>query len=116
MKPGDRASQLEAVQVAAMTAFRDVSGYRIIDDGDLLRTVALGRPHAFLNGVLRLNLDGDGLQARVRSVAAEYGGSASVWRPARERTRGSSRARQSARAESPHTAPRTPRCARSKSA
>jgi GNAT superfamily N-acetyltransferase len=55
-----------------MSAFGDVDGFEVIDEGDLIRTMAHGRPFAFLNGVLRLALERDGLEDRVSHIEARY--------------------------------------------
>ena len=66
------APETDDVLVAAMSAFGDVDGVEVIDEGDLVRTMAHGRPFAFLNGVLRLALERDGLEERVSDVDARY--------------------------------------------
>lgn len=68
----DAAAETEAVFVAALSAFRDVPGIRVHDDGDLVRTMAPGRPHVFLNAVVRVALEPATLEARVREVEDGY--------------------------------------------
>jgi ribosomal protein S18 acetylase RimI-like enzyme len=70
--PTTPADLTEAAHAAAMTAFRDVAGVSIEDEGDLLRTVARGRPFSFLNAVLRLDLDPEHVPERVAQIEAAY--------------------------------------------
>ena len=71
--PGATSAEMtEAAHFAALTAFRDVAGVSIEDDGDLVRTVSYGRPFSFLNAVLRLNLDSGHVPERVIQIEAAY--------------------------------------------
>jgi hypothetical protein len=70
----DRATtaEMERVLTAALTALGDVPWIRIVDEGDLIRCIAPGRPYQFLNGIVRLDLDPMSVEARVEAVSAEY--------------------------------------------
>lgn len=65
-------SATEAALFAALGAFADVPGFRVVDEGDLLRTEARGMPYAFLNGVMRIDLSARGASERIGAIDAAY--------------------------------------------
>lgn len=61
-----------AVLAHAATAFGDVPGVEVVDAGDLVRSFAPARPQPSVNGIARLRVAGDALEARVRAVEHAY--------------------------------------------
>jgi GNAT superfamily N-acetyltransferase len=61
-----------AVLAEAAVAFRGVPGVEVIDEGDLVRSFAPGRPLPYVNAIARLDLGADGVADRVRVLDAGY--------------------------------------------
>jgi GNAT superfamily N-acetyltransferase len=66
------ASLRRAVLGEAAVAFAGVPGVEVIDEGDLVRSFAPGRPQAYVNAIARVDLAADGLAERVDALDSEY--------------------------------------------
>jgi len=66
------AALCSAVLADAALAFVGVPGIARIDGGDLVRTIAPGRPQPYVNVITRLTLPPAAVAARVREVEADY--------------------------------------------
>lgn len=62
-----------AVLADAAVAFAGVPGVEVIDEGDLVRSFAPGRPQPYVNAIARVALAADGLAARVGALDGLYG-------------------------------------------
>jgi GNAT superfamily N-acetyltransferase len=68
----DEPALQRAVLAAAAVAFGDVPGVDVVDEGDLVRSFAPGRPVAYANAIARLSVDTAGFAARVDAIEAAY--------------------------------------------
>lgn len=66
------AERTQAALFAALGAFGGIDGIERIDEGDLVRTIAPGRPYAFLNAAFDLRIADDRLADRVGMLVARY--------------------------------------------
>jgi GNAT superfamily N-acetyltransferase len=62
----------DAVLAAAATAFADVPGVEVVDEGDLVRSFAPGRPYGFCNSIARVRIADRSFVDRVAAVEAPY--------------------------------------------
>lgn len=66
-------AMMRAVLADAATCFGDVPGVEVVDEGDMVRSFAPGRPQPYLNGVARVAVaQGEALLARMREVEPRY--------------------------------------------
>lgn len=70
-----------AVLAEAAVAFAGVPGVEVIDEGDLVRSFAPGRPQPYVNAIARLDLAAGGVIDRVRSLDETYraAGLPAIW-------------------------------------
>jgi len=69
----DTQTLMRAVLAEAATCFGDVPGVEVVDEGDLVRSFAPGRPQPYMNGVARLDVtSGEALVARIGALEEPY--------------------------------------------
>lgn len=72
-EPADPARAMgREVLAAAATAFGDVPGVEVMDDGDLVRAFAPGLPQPWVNTIAGLRIEAGSFAARVAAVEAPY--------------------------------------------
>src|SRR4051812_42094006 len=66
-------AMMRAVLADAATCFGDVPGVDVVDEGDLVRSFAPGRPQPYMNAIARLEVDsGEALAARIAGLEGPY--------------------------------------------